>query len=419
LFQFREEVDEYFSEVRRILMLAKDRLDERRLDIFQKITPVTIDKDAISSDSLVDTYQSLLKENKDHTSHLAGLRTEALEKLKSDRIAVLKQEFDLTQLQKDLDEKQTTLNNAEAVRGKKFKREKDILRRIANLRAKMLDEGAAVDSINKVLRNSCSVPFELVRLESQGKGYYLIRDIDSSTNRDVSKLSTGELNLIAFLYFTNLIQKPTSDGRRKIVIFDDPMNSNDSTYQFIILSTLNSLLEKAAKKYEKNSTIAGVVVLTHNVNFYLNVIPYRLRNYDEPYSIYILSKDFKRTEVKRIKSQQENIKTSYEALWSDLVFAHENQRPNLMWNIFRRIVGSYLLFNGFDATDVARTEANKEAILGSILKKSMDVSSHEILDFEAESGNATVNEIKKYAEGFFVRRGSKNHFSHYWNRFSK
>lgn len=74
-------------------------------------------------------------------------------------------------------------------------------------------------------------------------------------------LSSGELNFIAFLYFWGKI-KENENVKNKVIIFDDPMNSNDEYFQYYIMSKLNEEMKK-----DRESIF---ILLTHNKHFYLN-----------------------------------------------------------------------------------------------------------------------------------------------------
>lgn len=413
--EIRDRIVEYSNSVSSDLDSARCRLQERLKNIFHVVAPIKINQSRAQADEIQLQLESLLRKNREHTSKLKALSDQAKQKLLEDKIASLVKEFKVQDLRKDESQKKSALDKAQGDLESLQEEEASLRRQIADLRSNMMSEEIAVSEINKVLKAYCSVPFELVRAEAHGQGFYNISDTKTHMNRSVTELSTGEVNLISFLYFVSRLKRPSDDGKKRIAIFDDPMTSNDTTYQFIILSTLNQLFDQVnPKKQEKTSTLASVVVLTHNIHFYLNLVPYGTRKFTKSMGVYLLNKNYRTTDIKRVQGKDDNIKSSYDALWQDLGFAYHNERPNLMWNTFRRIVGSYLIFNGCNANNVVETEADHEKVLGQILKKSMDVSSHEILDFEAESSNTTVEEIKQYVFDFFDRRGNPEHFEHYW-----
>ncbi|MGZ7259866.1 AAA family ATPase, partial [Streptococcus pyogenes] len=74
--------------------------------------------------------------------------------------------------------------------------------------------------INENLR--LKVQWELDFYEDENSGYYRVKQGDSY--RSVKKLSTGEKNIIAFLYFIEKLEevKEKQDNKSKIIVFDDP-----------------------------------------------------------------------------------------------------------------------------------------------------------------------------------------------------
>ncbi|HAY2612669.1 TPA: AAA family ATPase, partial [Staphylococcus aureus] len=53
--------------------------------------------------------------------------------------------------------------------------------------------------------------------------HYVIHD-DTNGTREITKLSTGEKNIISFLYFMESLVDIRNDFKKnKIIIFDDPM----------------------------------------------------------------------------------------------------------------------------------------------------------------------------------------------------
>ena len=73
-------------------------------------------------------------------------------------------------------------------------------------------------------------------------------------------MSTGEKNIVAFLYFIEKLNELNlKDGNKeKIVIFDDPMNSNDDAMQYFISEELKQIMKKCDKGFGK------YILLTHN-----------------------------------------------------------------------------------------------------------------------------------------------------------
>lgn len=78
-------------------------------------------------------------------------------------------------------------------------------------------------------------------------------------------------NIIGFLYFLeSLSDVEKQSDKNKVIVFDDPMNSNDDTMQYMIITEIQKLYtDKYRNKFNSQKDI--FVCLTHNAHFYLNV----------------------------------------------------------------------------------------------------------------------------------------------------
>ena len=62
--------------------------------------------------------------------------------------------------------------------------------------------------------------------------------------RSISTLSTGEKNIVAFLWFMLDLENPDKlTEKQRIIVFDDQMNSNDDTTQYLIIVSIQKLLK--------------------------------------------------------------------------------------------------------------------------------------------------------------------------------
>lgn len=395
-----------------LLSRVSESLDQKLDDIFTVIEPFEESDPLASAFSLQEKYQDLLERNTKYSRNLDEVRSNAVSSLRKHEVASQFKNLNIEQLSKELDASNTILEAKQSATDSARETIKELVKQRSELQGAMKDEQKAAQNINNVLRNMGVDSFELTRIEQNEVGYYAIKDPTTGQSRDVTQLSTGEKNFIAFLYFLNQAKAPSESSQPRLFIFDDPMNSNDELYQFAILGALENLCRVINKGKGENPD--RVVVLTHNVHFYLNLLPQGSSSYAEELRVYNLQRSGSETTVRHITSPQKNVKTSYAALWIDFYFAYENQRPNLMWNTLRRIISTYLVFNKLSEPTIMETEATEGKLLGRILKKSMDVNSHELLDFEAQSNQASVGEIKNYASDFFSRRENKKHFEEYW-----
>lgn len=262
---------------------------------------------------------------------------------------------------------------------------------IADLQASTRNEKNLVDKINKILKVYAS--FELIHQE--GTNEYQIKCKHTNQVRTVTELSTGEKNVLAFLYF---IEKLRDNDNEKYVIFDDPMNSNDDTFQYLIINQLQKLL--------KNIQDDKIIILTHNAHFYLNV-KYGFDNYSKSRFIRLVKLAHK-VELKILENREEDFKTNYQALWYELklLFDRNDISPDMILNPIRRIIETYIKFNNISKTTFY------EDVEGA--SKLFDVNSHSIDDLEADLNGKTKEEILCMMEKCFENNNAINHFNQYW-----
>ncbi|WP_183410804.1 AAA family ATPase [Lacticaseibacillus paracasei] len=112
--------------------------------------------------------------------------------------------------------------------------------KIAKLRSQTQSEEEAVTRINHLLGLLGNKQFKLVcPTVNQGvSGYYTIEG-KNGIQRSVLELSTGEKNLIAFLYFFYLVEARISDAEPVVIVIDDPVTSNDDQSMFLVDCKIN------------------------------------------------------------------------------------------------------------------------------------------------------------------------------------
>ncbi|HCB4279990.1 TPA: AAA family ATPase, partial [Listeria monocytogenes] len=141
---------------------------------------------------------------------------------------------------------------------------------IQELKNQQKDTSKIAQLINERLKKAGKDDLQLKKIENDGFERYEIQDGENEV-RSINKISTGEKNIIAFLYFIYSLEDiENQKNKPKIIIFDDPMNSNDDTMQYLIITELQKLysgIDKNKFNHEKDYFLC----LTHNVHFYLNV----------------------------------------------------------------------------------------------------------------------------------------------------
>lgn len=270
------------------------------------------------------------------------------------------------------------------------------------LQSQTLSETKLVDIINSKLRTMVS--FELNHATDESNhGIYNIKDTSSGQVRDITKLSTGEKNIIAFLYFIEKIHSFNPDDivkKDKIVVFDDPMCSNDDGMQYLIMEELNKLIKKDISGNDR------FILLTHNKHFYINA-KYQMK-YDKDCAIHFQSINGK-TVINKIDSKEKDFKTSYQALWDELkiLYSYDQANAELLLNPIRRIIETYTKFNAVSLTKFY------DEVSGA--KKLFDVNSHYIDDLQAELNGKTKQDILDLFKQCFYSNNAEGHFDAHWN----
>ena len=275
----------------------------------------------------------------------------------------------------------------------------NIMKEIVDLQNQTKNESILADNINKKLLHMVS--FKLEHFEDdESKGFYKVKDINTEAVRDITELSTGEKNVIAFLYFLEKLNEVKDDAVNKprVIVFDDPMNSNDDGMQYLIIEELQALMKKLLETDH-------FILLTHNKHFYLNVK--HNHNYRRDKFIRFQTNGAK-THIICLAKDAEDFKTSYESLWTELriLYEYDQISENMLLNPIRRIIETFTKFNALDKT----TFCNK--VSGA--KKLFDVNSHSIDDIEAELNGKTKQEIIQMFYDCFEKNEYGTHFFKYW-----
>lgn len=265
-----------------------------------------------------------------------------------------------------------------------------IVGEIQELNKQGVNTEEAIESINHLLRDSGFQGFELKPKQGIKDTYEVIRP-----NGEVAtRLSEGERNFIAFLYFYQLVRgngkvgsattygslegtPEGADTRDKIVVIDDPVSSMDSNALFIVSSIVRGMIGVCYNNTDyrnpdvKGDYIKQIFIMTHNAYFH-NEITYKEVSHYKSTSFFVIRKvDNKSTIVpcvrpSRIAGEEENynpVQNSYAAMWEELKKLYKEDRASIaIKNVSRRIIDQYFLqLCGFDGADIRRTvlENNK------------------------------------------------------------
>ena len=390
-----------------------EALKEKQKYLFESRDAITISTEAYKMKDFQLAYMNLCRKN--NASDLVKAQKEAKEKLRLDAVYTELEKAKYSSLLTQLDaagaKVKAVQDQISAKKGEidEIRRDIDYInRQIKSLQEQTVNEQKLADNINKTL--SILVGFELEHYEDyDNKGYYRVKDKRTGEARPVDQLSTGEKNVIAFLYFMEKLHevRDLSDQRERLIIFDDPLNSNDEVMQFLIADKLNSWIH-GIKKIEDNTDT--VVVLTHNISFYLNICRFYKDEAYQENSVYHLEKaSTYKTKIKHITCRREDCASAYEEDWNQLITLYNSSETNAesLLNPIRKIVETYTSF----------IKVNKytfcEAVPGAMLL--LHTNSHGVEDLNASTNGFSKNELLKiFYACFAVQDSGKVHIKRYW-----
>ena len=241
---------------------------------------------------------------------------------------------------------------------------------ISDLNKQVVNTEATIAGINALLHDSGFQGFSLRAKEGVQNVYEVIRPDGTIADR----LSEGERNFIAFLYFYHLVRgSQRSDAvKDKIVVIDDPVSSMDSGALFIVSALVREMVEVCYNNTDyqghvvEGDYIKQIFILTHNVYFHREITYHQVQRY-RSVSFFIIRKADNISSVTRctrrsaVPSQLENynpVQNSYAALWDEL---KEVTSPITAMNVIRRILEYYFLqLCGYEGTNIRKEVLEKE-----------------------------------------------------------
>ena len=317
----------------------------------------------------------------------------------------------------------------------------------------------AVDNINKLLRDSGFQGFLIVNKPGTKNTYMVVRQDEKHT--PVTRLSEGERNFIAFLYFYQLVrgngkadatvtygsleQAPEgTDTRDKIVVIDDPVSSMDSGTLFIVSSIVRELIGVCYNNTEyrdqevKGDYIKQIFILTHNVYFHREITYKEVAHYKST-SFFIIRKADNHSSITHcvrpsgVAGEWENynpVQNSYAALWDELKRLYQDDNASIpIKNVSRRILDYYFLqLCGFDGKNMRKIvlETNKHRFVTEVEGAQPDYEQYHLADALLQYLNSTtgigdelflsddgmsVEQHKEVFKNIFVSLGQDQHYN--------
>lgn len=212
---------------------------------------------------------------------------------------------------------------------------------------------AAIEEMNKVLRDSGFEGFEIVKSDMAKDAYKVVH----GDKKLAVRLSDGERHFLSFLYFYNRVKGCDANGvqKDKIVIIDDPVSSLDGNALFIISSLVREMIEVCYNNTDyRGQTVKGdyikqLFILTHNAQFHRGITYNQVGRFSCA-NFYKINKVDNCSTIKWCKrrsrkeaGEEENynpVKNAYAALWSEYL---ELQNEIPLMNVIHRILDFYFL----------------------------------------------------------------------------
>lgn len=382
-----------------------ENVQMKKSDMFKPVKPLNsnIVENLVSFNDLQQSQDNLLSLNADYKNNLNESISNARTQLLGNQVSIQLNDFRYATKKEQLQSTQDLKRKYEIEFSNRKSERRGIQQKLDDLKKQSVDEGLAAHIINKKLAQLGNQSFTLVEVKDTGqKGQYTINGLDNQP-RSIDTLSTGEKNIVAFLWFISSLEENSDrSSNSKLIIFDDPMTSNDDTCQYLIISELQQLIAK--------NTTDQLFILTHNIHFYLNTRYNWWKNcgkdsYNK--TTYHLHKVAGKTQINMLTKPDEDLKNSYDALWEEVKWLYKSQKPNLMLNPLRRIFETYCKFNNINLSGLYAN--NPQA------KKYFDVNSHDIDDPGTDPNGKNETEILKEVEDIFTKIGSLDHFNAHWN----
>lgn len=382
-----------------------EKLQRKKSDMFTAVEPLNsnIVENLVSFDELQQYYDKLCEHNVNYKNNLNESINNARIQLLGNQVYIQLNNFNYVTKKEQLDKEHNLKKEYEIEFNNRKNERKKVQQELDNLKKQSVDEGLAAHIINEKLQQLGNQSFTLVEVkDTDQKGQYTIKGVDNQ-QRSIDTLSTGEKNIVAFLWFiSSLEENSENSSESKIIIFDDPMTSNDDTCQYLIISELQQLIKK--------NTTDQLFILTHNIHFYLNTRYNWWKNSLKPAynkTTYHLHKVDGKTQINMITRQNDDLKNSYDELWEEVKWLYINHKPNLMLNPLRRIFETYCKFNNINLSELYADNPQS--------RKYFDVNSHAIDDPGTDPNGKNETEILTEVEDIFNKLGSLDHFNAHWN----
>lgn len=291
--------------------------------------------------------------------------------------------------------------------------QKDIIslnENIDTLRKQVSNIDETIKKINRTLSTLGISHFKIKKSE-ENNFFQICRD--SGSTGDVYKtLSEGEKTLITFLYFLELcygrLDNANENHKDKLIVIDDPISSLSHDYIYEVASLIHH-------RIIKNSDAPKIIVLTHNLFFFQELIklaPLKIDSFNKKYQLHRVIKD-KYSNI--ITLERDAIKNEYEALWMVLKDVQKGLISSVVLpNVMRNILEYYFSFS-------CKMEKLSEE-LDKLVNSEIDINYktfYRYINRGSHSDSINISNLgqissKKYLEmfeGIFKKTNDQQHFN--------
>ncbi|CAG9420973.1 AAA family ATPase [Providencia alcalifaciens] len=268
-----------------------------------------------------------------------------------------------------------------------------------------------IENINKNLKLLGLQGFEIDKYEQSN--YYVIKRNRGNNNEKIfNTLSEGEKTLISFLYFIELCkgrrESEISNNNDLLIVIDDPISSLSQNYIYDIASIINYQLIK-------ENTSGKIIILTHNLYFFHELIklaPKNEKSFNNKYKLYRVYKN-ENSQIEPIGRY--DIKNEYHSLWSIIKDAKNNKAPiTILPNVMRNILEYYFSFvHKYDNLNekieelVIKTDNQNYRAFYRYINRGSHLDSVNISNFI----NIDTSNYLTLFKGIFSEMGDENHYN--------
>lgn len=353
--------------LRALIALNEKRISEKLQNPSSIITLEDCDSPSVELNGLIEAYNHQIRRNNEIVDSQGPRQVKCSETLwkhfaymvapevETYHNAVAAHDEKISALQRRINAHQTEIADANTI--------------IRQLTQQTCNSRSAMERINNMLRSSGFCRFKLEENPEIANTYRVIRP----NGMPAEKLSEGERNFIAFLYFCQLVFGGNSSdtvSRDKIVVIDDPVSSMDSSSLFVVASLVRDMIDICRNNANMNDDpvvrgnhIKQILLLTHNPFFHNEIANSYVKYYDQV-SLFRLAKDEHisditpciRSKPGSIDGEFENytpVQDAYATLWSEV---KETASPTILLNVMGQILSHYFIrWSGLSRSEFERS----------------------------------------------------------------